>query len=423
MKNIDSDAVRQLSRRRLLRFLAASPLVLAGTPLSRLLAQTVQKSRGTQATRPDVRVDALITKVEEALDVFDFEAVAKQILPPAHFGYLATGSDDDATVRANREAFGRYQLRVRRLVNVATLDTSVKLFGVSYETPIVLAPVSSQRAFHSEAESAVAKAARAGNHLQILSTASSTAVETVNAARGEPVWFQLYPTNEWDITKALVARADAAGCPVLVLTVDNLGNNRVTQARLSRQDPRNCESCHARPSPRYFIARPMFSGLDTSRAMRVSPWDWNWDHISRLRELTRMKIVVKGIVTGDDAQQARTHGVDGIIVSNHGGRAENSGRGAIECLREVVEGAGSSMPVLVDSGFRRGTDIFKALALGATAVCIGRPYVWGLAGFGQPGVEQVLSILRRELELAMRQAGTTSLGQIDTNYVVDRGRW
>jgi hypothetical protein len=153
MKNIDSDAVRQLSRRRLLRFLAASPLVLAGTPLSRLLAQTVQKSRGTQTTRPDVRVDALITKVEEALDVFDFEAVAKQILPPAHFGFLATGTDDDATVHANREAFGRYQLRVRRLVNVATLDTSVKLFGVSYDTPIVLAPVSSQRMFHSEAES------------------------------------------------------------------------------------------------------------------------------------------------------------------------------------------------------------------------------------------------------------------------------
>ena len=206
----------------------------------------------------------------------------------------------------------------------------------------------------------MAKAARAGNHLQILSTASSTAVETVNAARGEPVWFQLYPTNEWDITKALVVRADAAGCPVLVLTVDNLGNNRVTQARLSRQDQRNCESCHALPSPRYFIARPMFSGLDTSRAMRVSPWDWNWDHISRLRELTRMKIVVKGIVTGEDAQQARTHGVDGIIVSNHGGRAENSGRGAIECLREVVEGAGSSMPVLVDSGFRRGTGYLQS---------------------------------------------------------------
>jgi isopentenyl diphosphate isomerase/L-lactate dehydrogenase-like FMN-dependent dehydrogenase len=136
-----------------------------------------------------------------------------------------------------------------------------------------------------------------------------------------------------------------------------------------------------------------------------------------------MKIVLKGIVTKEDAELARARGVDGVIVSNHGGRAEDSGRGAIECLTEVVEGVRGSMPVLVDSGFRRGTDIFKALALGATAVCIGRPYIWGLAAFGQSGVEEVLMMLRRELELVMRQAGTASLAKIDGHYVIDRGRW
>jgi isopentenyl diphosphate isomerase/L-lactate dehydrogenase-like FMN-dependent dehydrogenase len=170
------------------------------------------------------------------------------------------------------------------------------------------------------------------------------------------------------------------------------------------------------PGPRYFTVRPMFSGLDLSRATRLSPPDADWTLVDRLRDLTTMKIVLKGIVTREDAEIAKARGVDGLIVSNHGGRAEDSGRSSIECLREVVQAAGG-MPVLVDSGFRRGTDIFKALALGATAVCIGRPYVWGLASFGQAGVDQVLTILRRELELVMRQAGTPSISRIDGNYV------
>ena len=401
-----------------MRWAAASPLAMAGG--SGLWAS--QAPAGSQAARDDASV---ITKVEDALDVFDFEAVAKRTLPPAHFGYLATGTDADDTIRANREAFARYQLRVRRLVNVAKPDMSVTLFGTSYDSPIVLAPVSSQRAFHPEAEVAVARAARARKHLQILSTLASTAVEDVNAARGEPVWFQLYPTNDWNVTTAMVARADKAGCPVLVLTVDNLGNNRVTQKRLTRLDTRTCQSCHATtPSTgRFFVTRPIFSGIDMSRAERVSPQDWDWNQIDRLRALTKMKIVIKGIVTREDAELARKRGVDGIIVSNHGGRSEDSGRGSIECVREVVEGAAAAMPVLVDSGFRRGTDIFKALALGATAVCIGRPYVWGLAAFGQPGVEEVLTMLRRELELVMRQAGTPSIARIDSTYVIDRGRW
>ncbi len=212
---------------------------------------------------------------------------------------------------------------------------------------------------------------------------------------------------------------------MLVLTVDNLGNNRITQRRLTRLDTRTCQACHATPpsTGRFFVTRPIFSGIDMSRAERISPQDWNWTHVDRLRALTKMKIVLKGIVTGADAELARKHGVDGLIVSNHGGRSEDSGRGAIECVREVVEGAAGAMPVLVDSGFRRGTDIFKALALGATAVCVGRPYIWGLAAFGQPGVEEVLMMLRRELELVMRQAGTASLSAITPGYVIDRGRW
>jgi 4-hydroxymandelate oxidase len=209
----------------------------------------------------------------------------------------------------------------------------------------------------------------------------------------------------------------------VVLTVDGVANNRLTQRRMAAFDTRTCQSCHAPPHPRYFTTRPMFTGLDLSKAVRLTPTDWSWEFVDRLRALTKMKIVLKGIVTREDAELARKHGVDGVIVSNHGGRSEESGRGAIESVREVVEGVAGAMPVLVDSGFRRGTDVFKAIALGATAVCIGRPYVWGLAAFGQPGVEAVLDMLRRELEIVMRQAGTSSLARIDSTYVIDRGRW
>jgi isopentenyl diphosphate isomerase/L-lactate dehydrogenase-like FMN-dependent dehydrogenase len=397
---------RAIARRRLLAFMAASPL-----------AAWAARAAGLQPADP------AIASLDQALNVLDFEAVAKQKLPPAHFGYLATGTDDDATVRANREAFARYQLRVRRLVDVGKVDTSVAIFGVTYDTPIVLAPVSSQKAFHADGELAVARAARATHHLQILSTVSSTAVEPVNDARGEPVWYQLYPTDNWTITEALIARAEKARCPVLVLTVDNVDNNRETVERFKRRDTRDCKVCHTLPWDRSQLARPMFSGLDVSKATRLTPHVWTWDFVSRVKDRTRMKLVLKGLVTREDAQMAVERGVDGIIVSNHGGRAENSNRGAIESLREVVEGAGGKVPVLVDSGFRRGTDIFKALALGATAVCIGRPYVWGLAAFGQPGVEKVLDILRRELVLVMRQAGTPSIARIGSEYVVDRGRW
>ena len=417
-------SVSRTARRKLLQLAAASPLAAAGlwsTPLGELFSSLAQTTAGApQIPKDDA---AVIAKAEDALDVFDFEAVARRTLPPAHFGYLATGTDGDDTVRANREAFGRYQLRVRRLVNVAAPDMSVKLFGASYDSPIVLAPVGSQRAFHPEGEVAAAKGARAKKHLQILSSTSSTAVEAVNTARGEPVWFQLYPTNDWNVTAAIVARVEKAGCAVLVLTVDGVASNRLTQRRMTLLDTRTCQSCHAIPNPRYFVTRPMFSGLDLSKAVRLTPTDWSWEFVDRLRALTKMKIVLKGIVTREDAELARKHGVDGIIVSNHGGRSEDSGRGAIESVREVVEGVSGGMPILVDSGFRRGTDIFKALALGATAVCIGRPYVWGLAAFGQPGVEAVLDMLRRELEVVMRQAGTSSLARIDSTYVIDRGRW
>lgn len=400
-------------RRAFLKFLAGSPLIAGFLPLREAFQQAASD---------------VISSPSEALNVLEFEAAARKALPPAHFGYMTTGVDSDATLRANREGFSHYQLRARRLVDVSQIDTSTELFGTKWETPIVLSPVGSQKAFHPEGEIAVARAAQKKNTLQLLSTVTTSSVEDVTAARGAPIWYQLYATNRWESTQKIIRRAEAAGCPVLVFTVDQFGGrNTETQYLFRRSDTRECANCHgnaAGPEPNtatYYRRKPMFDGLDLTGLTRATP-EMTWDFVKRLKDTTTMKLVLKGIVTREDASLCLQHGVDGIIVSNHGGRAEESGRGTIECLPEVVQAAAGRIPVLIDGGFRRGTDIFKALALGARAVCVGRPYVWGLAAFGQPGVERVLDILRRELNMVMRQCGTRSLKEITPSYIADSWR-
>lgn len=393
-------------RRALLRFLAASPLLAGlGWPSAGLLAAARQAD--------------LIGAAKDALDVFDFEAVARKTLSPAHFGYLETGTDDDGTIRANRDGFTRYELRVRRLIDLRTIDTSVPMLGATWATPIFLCPVGSHKAFHPDGEIAVARGAKAGKHAVMLATPSTSSIEDVNAARGEPVWFQLYRRNDWNQTRQMIARAQASGCPALVFTVDLLGgSNRLTGVRAERRDTQACASCHpgGRNDDRH---KPMIADLKPAPAApEVGPP--TWEFVKRLKDATPMKLVVKGIVTREDAEIAVQNGVDVVFVSNHGGRAENSLRSAIECVPEVAAGVAGRIPVMVDSGFRRGTDIFKALALGATAVGVGRPYIWGLASFGQEGVEAVLAILRRELQMVMRQAGTTAVNKITKAYLVDR---
>ena len=405
---------RAVYRRRFLKFLAASPVLASGFP--KWFHEFVEAAED-QSGLPK---RALIGSPNEALNVFDFEPAARQKLPAAHFGYLATGVDDDATLRANREGFSKFEIRTRRLVDVSRIDTSTELFGTTWKTPIVLAPVAAQKAFHPDGEMASARAAGAKGHLLILSTGTTTSVEEVTSARGGPIWYQLYPTNTWRITQALVKRAESAGCPVVVLTVDlPAGRNTETERRFAREDTRQCSSCHQPGWEGYFRRKSMFEGLDLTGVSMFSP-GLTWDFLRRLKDITKMKLVVKGLETREDAELAVQHGADGIIVSNHGGRAQESGRATIECLPEVVDAVRGKIPVLVDGGFRRGTDIFKALALGAKAVCIGRPYGFGLAAFGQPGVEKVLDILAREFELMMRHAGATSLAKLDRSFVAGR---
>jgi 4-hydroxymandelate oxidase len=429
------------ARRRFLRMLAVSPLIASphflGSPVASLLsAGGLPREEFVGWLETFQRSDEVISSPEQALDILDFEPVARKVLPPAHFGYLATGVDDDGTVRANREGYSHIQIRPRRLVDVEKIDMSVRLLGTAWSSPIVICPISSQKAFHPDGEIAVARAARAKDHLQILATAATSSVEEVTAARGTPVWQQLYPTNVWDVGRSIVKRAEAAGCPAIVFTVDQQeGANRETLFRAQRADKRDCTACHksaytgyARGRPGtasggfsgYAARKPMFDGLDVSRVTALRPIPMDWGFVKRLRDTVTVKLLLKGIVTREDAQLAVEHGMDGLIVSNHGGRAEETLRPTIESLPEVLDGVAGKIPVIVDGGVRRGPDIFKALALGATAVGIGRPQAWGLAAFGQPGVEAVLEILRRELKTIMRQAGTTSIGQITNKYIVAR---
>jgi 4-hydroxymandelate oxidase len=434
---------RARTRRKFLQMLSASPLLaspglLDGSFGNLLTAGEVTEKKFLGWLDEFMQSGEVISSPDQALDVMDFEPAARKAIPPAHFGYLATGVDDDETVRANRDGYSRLQIRARRLVDVGRVDMSASLFGTKWSSPIVLSPVSAEKAFHPDGEVGLARAAQTKGHLMMLSTAATSSIEDVTAAAGAPVWQQLYATNIWEVGQAIVKRAEAAGSPAIVLTVDlHDGSNRETLFRAQLVDERECSACHAggyspfaRGKPgagtggfaQYVARKPMFKGLDVSKVSALHPIDMNWEFVKRLRDTVKVKLLIKGIVTREDAQIAVEHGVDGLLVSNHGGRSEETLRPTIESLPEVLEGVAGKVPVLVDGGIRRGTDVFKALALGATAVGIGRPHAWGLAAFGQTGVEAVLEILRRELVTIMRQAGTTILASISRAYVIERPR-
>jgi len=389
-------------RREFLKFLAGSPLLTSYSAFS----QEVEETLGEKLTNP-----------EQVINVFEMEAIAREKVPPAHFGYLISGVDSDTTLRANREGYTRFQIHPRRLVDVSgSTDMSVNVLGAEARSPIFLSPIGSTGGFHRDADVGAARAAAAKGHHMILSTQASSPIEDVVQARGEgSVWFQLYSTNRWEYTVAMLRRAEAAGCTAVCLTVDLPGGrNTETSAVLARKDDRFCEECH------YGQAKPMFDGLDMQGVGLVDA-SLTWDVIGRIKDVTSMKVLIKGIEVGADAALAVQYGADGIILSNHGARATDTGRGTIECLPEVIAAVNGRIPVIIDGGIRRGTDVFKALALGASAVGIGRPYCWGLGAFGQAGVERVLDLLNRELAITMRGSGTPSIAAIGPDYVQDVG--
>jgi len=422
-------------RRAFLRFLAASPIMayagFTSSWVEDLMADEPVAPQNTAAL--GAQNEIVIKSVKEALNVFDFDAVARTKLSTAHYTFITDGSFNNETVRANREGFSKYEIRLRRLTGVTKVDQSIRLFGATWESPIFFCPVGRMNAYYPQGAVVVARAAKATSTLQILAGSAAILVnpktiEDVIAARGEPVWFAGLGDS---LNERLIKRLEAIGCPVLVWTVDDGGANTIGAKSIQRAGVRDldraadsrCSGCHDNlpKVTRTQATMPMDVLGSVGSLMGENSVKLSWTDVKRVRDLTRMKLVLKGIVTREDAALAVQHGVDGIIVSNHGGHEDASGRGTIECLPEVVAGAAGKIPVLIDSGFRGGADVFKALALGAIAVGIGRPHIWGLSAFGQEGVETVIALLRRELQVMMAQTGAASIAKIRRDSLVTRG--
>ena len=397
-------------RREFIKFLATSPYVAALGGVAAFLEQSGLAQNTQQSS--DV-----ITSPDGAFDVFDFEEAAHRKVLQGHWAYMASGVDDDATLRANRDGFKHIELRPRRLRDATKVDIHADLFGTVYNSPIFLCPTGGEKSFFPDGELSVARAAKARGTLQILSTATSTPVEAVNKELGRPVWYQLYAPNSWDACQKILRRVEAAGCTVLALTVDNTtGRYSETYLRNRGKDLKLCLNCHETTAGPSTKERPMYDGIDMT-GVKTSDPAMDWVFLDRLRKFWKGKLIVKGMDTREDARLCLEHGVDGMLVSNHGGRSTETSRATIEALPEVVAEVGNRIPVFVDGGVRRGTDVFKALALGAKAVGIGRPFLWGLGAFGQAGVDRVIEIMQGELKLVMGNCGTRTVADINREYV------
>ncbi len=347
----------------------------------------------------------------------DFEAAAREIVPHMAWEFLNGGAGDEASLRWNREAFERIRLFPRVLVDVSKLDTRIELFGETLPFPILLAPVAFQRQFHPEGEVAAARGAGLAGAAMIAGTLSNSSLEEIAAAATAPLWFQLYVQPDRGFTRELVARAEAAGCRALCMTVDTpvLGaRNREDRVQyslppgLEHPNLDGLKSAHSVNSHRPKEGE-IYSGL-------ISP-DLCWKDVEWLLSFAKVPVVLKGILHPDDADRAVQAGVAGLIVSNHGGRNLDTAPASIDALPGVAEKVAGRVPLLMDSGIRRGTDVLKSLALGAKAVLIGRPYVHGLAVGGAEGVARVVNILRAEFEMAMALVGCTSIAAINRSIL------
>ena len=387
----------EIQRRQFIKWVSLSSLSL-------VLPLTSCNFGGNSTVDPSVDLPIDLSDLK---NVYDFEKLSKKVMGEDALLYLNGGSDDLKTVQINSEAYQEIQIRARRLIDVTNVSTNVQLFGQTLENPIILSPVGFQKFFHPDGEIASAKASVKKKHQMIVSSVSNYSVNEIAEQSQAKLWFQLYPTVDRKVTKKLLERAEKAGCKVCVLTVDSpvLGNRERGGTTLTKLMDGN------------ILKMGNYEGI-MPEGTTFDDAGMTWDIIAWLRENCDMKIVLKGIVTREDAALSIKHNVDGIIVSNHGGRQLESLRPTIECLPEIVEEINGNIPILIDGGIRRGTDVFKALALGATAVCIGRPYCWGLGALGQQGVEMVLDILKAELIRDMQLAGTASIEEISRNHIL-----
>jgi 4-hydroxymandelate oxidase len=354
------------------------------------------------------------------INLFEYERLANQHLSQMALDYYASGAWDEITLRDNRAAFERYKLRPRMLVDVSQRDLSTQILGQSLELPILIAPMAFQCLAHPEGEIATAKAAAKMGTAMVLSTLATKSIEEVASVGNQtPQWFQLYVHRDRALTRTLVERAYAAGFQALCLTVDApLLGKRERDTRNQFVLPSGMELANLATLTDLEISyKPGESGLFAYFLEQLNP-ALMWKDLEWLQSLSPLPLVVKGILRGDDALRAVEHGAKAVIVSNHGGRQLDGAIATIDALSEVVAAVGDKAEVLVDGGIRRGTDVLKALALGAKAVLLGRPVLWGLAVGGEAGVQHVLELLRDELDLAIALSGCAKLQDIDPSLVV-----
>jgi len=344
-----------------------------------------------------------------AISLDDFERVARERLPHMAYEFVASGAADEITLRWNREAFDRIRLRPRVLQDVGQIDTSVTLFGETRPHPILLAPVAYQRLLHDEGEVAAARGAGDASAIFVVSTACTCSIEEIAAAATAPLWLQIYLQSDREVTRDLVARAEAAGVRAFCLTVDTpVIGTRNRQQRADFGLPEHLPTPHLDASGRGRL------GVVSAKREPIT-----WRDVEWLQSVVHVPLLLKGILTADDAAHAIDSGAHGVVVSNHGARNLDTLPATIDALPEIAARVDARVPILVDGGIRRGTDVVKAIARGANAVLIGRPYAFALAANGAEGVTRAVAILREELETAMALLGRASLGGLDRSALWD----
>ena len=351
--------------------------------------------------------------MDTAVNVADFEALAEAALDPGAFGYFAGGAGDERTLRENVEAWGRLRLRPRVLVDVGATSAATTVLGTPVSMPLLVAPTAFHRVAHSDGEEGTARAAAAAGTIMCLSTlATAQPADVAAAAPGGPRWFQLYVFRDRGVTRALTEAAVDAGFAALVLTVDapRLGR-RERDLRTAFQIPEDALV------PSVAAADGVWRGATPLEALSHIDPTLSWRDLERLVAASPLPVVLKGVQTGEDAALACEHGAAAVVVSNHGGRQLDDVAPTTELLPEVVDAVGGRVEVLVDGGIRRGGDVVKALALGARAVLVGRPILWGLAAGGEAGARRVLELLQDEIELALALAGCATPDAVTAAHV------